>query len=157
MLNFGNKSVIFVSLFIAIALFYLSFYSGTPKEVEAYLFPRTITSIMFAVTIFLFYQNLENKFLERERKAPSVFPLNLSKLYPAGISILLFIFFAEDLGFYFSTTILFMFISIFYSEEKLDISNLIKSSCVCSLFMALIYILFTVLLKVQVPGFFLFE
>ena len=157
MLNFGNKSVIFVSLFIAIALFYLSFYSGTPKEVEAYLFPRTITSIMFAVTIFLFYQNLENKFLERQRKAPSVFPLNLSKLYPVGISILLFIFFAEDLGFYFSTTILFMFISIFYSEEKLDISNLIKSSCVCSLFMALIYILFTVLLKVQVPGFFLFE
>ena len=57
MLNFGNKSVIFVSLFIAIALFYLSFYSGTPKEVEAYLFPRTITSIMLAVTIFLFYQN----------------------------------------------------------------------------------------------------
>jgi hypothetical protein len=157
MINFGNKSVIFVSLLIAGLLFYLSFYSGTSKEIQAYLFPRTVSTIMLIVTVFLFYQNLENKFLERERKTPSVFPLNLFKLYPAGIGILLFMIFAEDLGFYFSTTILFMFITLFYSEDKLKLSNLVKSICVCSLFMGLIYVLFTILLKVQVPGFILFQ
>lgn len=157
MINFGNKSVIFVSLLIAGLLFYLSFYSGTSKEIQAYLFPRTVSTIMLIVTVFLFYQNLENKFLERERKTPSVFSLNLFKLYPAGIGILLFMIFAEDLGFYFSTTILFMFIALFYSEDKLKLSNLVKSICVCSLFMGLIYVLFTILLKVQVPGFILFQ
>ena len=157
MINFGNKSVIFVSLLIAGLLFYLSFYSGTSKEIQAYLFPRTVSTIMLIVTVFLFYQNLENKFLERERKTPSVFPLNLFKLYPAGIGILLFMIFAEDLGFYFSTTILFMFIALFYSEDKLKLSNLVKSIFVCSLFMGLIYVLFTILLKVQVPGFVLFQ
>ena len=157
MINFGNKSVIFVSLLIAGLLFYLSFYSGTSKEIQAYLFPRTVSTIMLIVTVFLFYQNLENKFLERERKTPSVFPLNLFKLYPAGIGILLFMIFAEDLGFYFSTTILFMFIALFYSEDKLKLSNLVKSIFVCSLFMGLIYVLFTILLKVQVPGFILFQ
>jgi hypothetical protein len=157
MINFGNKSVIFVSLLIAGLLFYLSFYSGTSKEIQAYLFPRTVSTIMLIVTVFLFYQNLENKFLERERKTPSVFPLNLFKLYPTGIGILLFMIFAEDLGFYFSTTILFMFITLFYSEDKLKLSNFVKSICVCSLFMGLIYVLFTILLKVQVPGFILFQ
>jgi len=68
MINFGNKSVIFVSLLIAGLLFYLSFYSGTSKEIQAYLFPRTVSTIMLIVTVFLFYQNLEINFLkEKER------------------------------------------------------------------------------------------
>jgi len=145
MIKINNLASVIFILLISIMLAYASF-SG--KQSEAYLFPKIITSVM----IILSSLSLVVYFFDKTKKMAEI---NISKLSIYLISIILFIFFGEILGFYFLTIILFLTVCYFYSERK-SFKIIIYNILITSLFMLFIYFLFSILLKVQVPRFFLF-
>jgi len=145
MIKINNLASVIFILLISIMLAYVSF-SG--KQSEAYLFPKIITSVM----IILSSLSLVVYFFDKTKKMAEI---NISKLSIYLISIILFIFFGEILGFYFLTIILFLTVCYFYSERK-SFKIIIYNILITSLFMLFIYFLFSILLKVQVPRFFLF-
>ena len=144
MIKINNLASVIIILLISIMLAYASF-SG--KQSEAYLFPKIITSVM----IILSSLSLVYYFFEKTKKMAEI---NISKLSIYLISLILFIFFGEILGFYFLTIILFLTVCYFYSEQK-NFKIIIYNILITSLFMLFIYLLFSILLKVQVPRFFL--
>ena len=137
-------SVIFI-LLLSTLLAYVSFSGGTP---EAYLFPKIITSVMMILSslalVLYFFDKTEN-----------FAKVDIKKLSIYLISLILFISFGEFLGFYFLAILLFIIISYFYSERK-TIKTFIYNLLVTFLFMICTYFLFSILLKVQVPRFFIF-
>mgnify|MGYP001110695304 FL=1 len=148
MLKINNLISLICILFISILLAYASFTGGSENSSEAYLFPKLITFVMIILSSFslIFY------FLN---KSFSVAEVDIKKLSIYLISLILFIFFGEIVGFYFFALLLFFINSYYYSEDK-NIKKIIQNMIVTFIFMLFIYFLFSIMLKVQVPRFFLF-
>ena len=148
MLKINNLSSLISILFISILLAYASFTGGSENSSEAYLFPKLITFVMIILSSFslIFY------FLN---KSFSVAEVDIKKLSIYLISLILFVFFGEIVGFYFFAILLFFINSYYYSEDK-NIKRIIQNMIVTFIFMLFIYFLFSIMLKVQVPRFFLF-
>ena len=148
MLKINNLISLICILFISILLAYASFTGGSENSSEAYLFPKLITFVMIILSSFslIFY------FLN---KSFSVAEVDIKKLFIYLISLILFIFFGEIVGFYFFAILLFFINSYYYSEDK-NIKKIIQNMIVTFIFMLFIYFLFSIMLKVQVPRFFLF-
>ena len=148
MLKINNLISLICILFISILLAYASFTGGSENSSEAYLFPKLITFVMIILSSFslIFY------FLN---KSFSVAEVDIKKLSIYLISLILFVFFGEIVGFYFFAILLFFINSYYYSEDK-NIKKLIQNMIVTFIFMLFIYFLFSIMLKVQVPRFFLF-
>ena len=148
MLKINNLISLICILFISILLAYVSFTGGSENSSEAYLFPKLITFVMIILSSFslIFY------FLN---KSFSVAEVDIKKLFIYLISLILFIFFGEIVGFYFFAILLFFINSYYYSEDK-NIKRIIQNMIVTFIFMLFIYFLFSIMLKVQVPRFFLF-
>ena len=146
MIEIKNLAIVIFVMILSILLAIASFGAGSP---EAYLFPRIITSIMLLLSLLL----LVFHFYEKNYQIETI---NISKLSPILILIILFIFTGEYLGFYFSTSIIFFTICYFYFPQKKDVKKLFFLLLIGTCFMTTIYFLFSFLLKVQVPRFFLF-
>ena len=148
MLKINNLISLICILFISILLAYASFTGGSENSSEAYLFPKLITFVMIILSSFslIFY------FLN---KSFSVAKVDIKKLSIYLISLILFVFFGEIVGFYFFAILLFFINSYYYSEDK-NIKKIIQNMIVTFIFMLFIYFLFSIMLKVQVPRFFLF-
>ncbi len=146
MIKIKNLAIVIFIMILSILLAIASFGAGNP---EAYLFPRIITSIMLLLSVLLlvFY------FYEKNYQIETI---NISRLSPILILIIFFIFTGEYLGFYFSTSIIFFTICYLYFPQKKDAKKLLFFLLVGACFMTTIYFLFSFLLKVQVPRFFLF-
>ena len=148
MLKINNLISLICILFISILLAYASFTGGSENSSEAYLFPKLITFVMIILSSFslIFY------FLN---KSFSVAEVDIKKLSIYLISLILFVFFGEIVGFYFFAILLFFINCYYYSEDK-NIKKIIQNMIVTVIFMLFIYFLFSIMLKVQVPRFFLF-
>ena len=148
MLKINNLISLMCILFISILLAFASFTGGSENSSEAYLFPKLITFVMIILSSFslIFY------FLN---KSFSVAEVDIKKLSIYLISLILFVFFGEIVGFYFFAILLFFINSYYYSEDK-NIKKIIQNMIVTFIFMLFIYFLFSIMLKVQVPRFFLF-
>ena len=148
MLKINNLTSLICILFISILLAFASFTGGSENTSEAYLFPKLITFVMIILSSFslIFY------FLN---KSFSVAEVDIKKLSIYLISLILFVFFGEIVGFYFFAILLFFINSYYYSEDK-NIKKIIQNMIVTFIFMLFIYFLFSIMLKVQVPRFFLF-
>ena len=144
MIEIKNLTTVIITLILSILLAYVSFTGGAS---EAYLFPKIITSTMIILSSLslLFY------FFEKNQKIAKI---DMIKLSVYLILIILFILFGEILGFYFSATLIFLTVCYYYSENKTT-KVFIYNLLVTVFFMLFIYFLFSVLLKVQVPRFFL--
>ena len=107
MIKFNNTiSVIFGLVFSSILVF-LSF-SGNS---EAYLFPKIISSSMLLLAILsLIYFFVEKK--------ENLTELNIKKLYPYLVSILIFVLLGQNFGFYLLLTVLFIVNCFVYSKKK---------------------------------------
>ena len=145
MIEIKNLTTVIITLILSILLAYVSF---AGEASEAYLFPKIITSTMIILSSLsiLFY------FFEKNQKIAKI---DMIKLSVYLILIILFILFGEILGFYFSTTLIFLTVCYYYSENKAT-KVIIYNLLVTVFFMLFIYFLFSVLLKVQVPRFFMF-
>ena len=146
MINIKNIATVLVAIFLSILLVVASFSGGNP---EAYLFPRIITSIMLFLSLLLLIQH----FYEKNHLIKKI---NIAKLTPFFILIIIFILLGENLGFYLCASLMFLTICYFYYPEKKDMKKVLFFLLIGAAFMMAIYFLFTFLLKVQVPRFFLF-
>ena len=147
MLKINNLTSLISILIISISLGYVSFTGGVETTKEAYLFPKLITTVMIILSTFsliIYFLNKTKSFSE----------INIRKLSVYLISLILFIFLGETIGFYFLAILIFLINSYYYSESK-NLKRFIQNIVVTILFMAFIYLLFSVMLKVQVPRFFL--
>jgi len=80
--------------------------------------------------------------------------LNIKKLYPYLVSILIFVLLGQNFGFYLLLTVLFI-VNCFVYSKKRNLRTSIEILITTSIFVPLIYLLFSVLLKVQVPRFYI--
>jgi hypothetical protein len=142
MIKINNLISLICILFISILLAYASFIGRTS---EAYLFPKIITSVMIILSLL----SLILYFLDKNKTSANV---DIKKLSVYLVSLILFILLGETSGFYFLAILLFSLNSYYYAENKKIIQNLL----VTIIFMFFIYFLFSIMLKVQVPRFFLF-
>ena len=119
MLKINNLISLICILFISILLAYASFTGGSENSSEAYLFPKLITFVMIILSSFslIFY------FLN---KSFSVAEVDIKKLSIYLISLILFVFFGEIVGFYFFAILLFFINSYYYSEDK-NIKKIFKT------------------------------
>jgi len=146
MINIKNIVSVLVAISLSILLVVASFSGG---HSEAYLFPRIITSIMLFLSLLLLIQHFYGK--NHPKKT-----INIAKLAPFFILIIIFILLGENLGFYLCASLMFLTICYFYYPERKNMKKIIFFLLICALFMTAIYFLFTFLLKVQVPRFFLY-
>ena len=146
MINIKNIASVLVAISLSILLVVASFSGGNS---EAYLFPRIITSIMLFLSLLLLIQH----FYEKNHLIKKI---NIAKLTPFFILIIIFILLGENLGFYLCASLMFLTICYFYYPEKKDMKKILFFLLIGATFMMAIYFLFTFLLKVQVPRFFLF-
>ena len=146
MINIKNIVSVLVAISLSILLVVASFSGG---HSEAYLFPRIITSIMLVLSVLLLIQHFYGK-------NHPIKTINIAKLAPFFILIIIFILLGENLGFYLCASLMFLTICYFYYPEKKDMKKILFFLLICALFMTAIYFLFTFLLKVQVPRFFLY-
>ena len=146
MINIKNIATVLVAISLSILLVVASFSGGNP---EAYLFPRIITSTMLVLSLILLIQH----FYEKNHPIKKI---NIAKLAPFFTLIIIFILLGENLGFYLCASLMFLTISYFYYPEKKDMKKVLFFLLISAAFMMAIYFLFTFLLKVQVPRFFLF-
>ena len=146
MINIKNIASVLVAISLSILLVVASFSGGHSK---AYLFPRIITSIMLFLSLLLLIQHLY------EKNHP-IKKINIAKLAPFFTLIIVFILLGENLGFYLCASLMFLTICYFYYPEKEDVKKILFFLLIGAAFMIAIYFLFTFLLKVQVPRFFLF-
>lgn len=147
MLKINNLISLTSILIISISLGYVSFTGGTETTTEAYLFPKLITSVMIILSSF----SLIIYFLDKKKSSSEI---NIQKLLVYLISLILFVFLGETIGFYFLAILLFFTNSYYYSESK-NLKKFFQNIVITILFMTFIYLLFSVMLKVQVPRFFL--
>jgi len=148
MLKINNLTSLFCILFISVLLAYASFTGGTETTSEAYLFPKLITSVMIILSSFSLIFYFLNKTL-------SVAIIDIKKLSVYLVSLIVFIFLGETIGFYLLAILLFFINSYYYLENK-NIKKIIQTIIITIIFMLFIYFLFSITLKVQVPRFFLF-
>ena len=146
MINIKNIATVLVAISLSILLVVASFSGGHP---EAYFFPRIITSIMLFLSLLLLIQH----FYEKNHPIKKI---NIAKLTPFFILIIIFILLGENLGFYLCASLMFLTICYFYYPEKKDMKKILFFLLISAVFMMAIYFLFTFLLKVQVPRFFLY-
>ena len=146
MINIKNIASVLVAISLSILLVVASFSGG---HSEAYLFPRIITSIMLFLSLLLLIQH----FYEKDHPIKKI---NIAKLAPFFILIIIFILLGENLGFYLCASLMFLTICYFYYPEKKDMKKVLFFLLIGAAFMMAIYFLFTFLLKVQVPRFFLY-
>ena len=146
MINIKNIVSVLVAISLSILLVVASFSGG---HSEAYLFPRIITSIMLVLSLLLLIQHFYGK--NHPKKT-----INIAKLAPFFILIIIFVLLGENLGFYLCASLMFLTICYFYYPEKKDMKKILFFLLIGALFMTAIYFLFTFLLKVQVPRFFLY-
>jgi len=146
MINIKNIATVLVAISLSILLVAASFSGGNP---EAYLFPRIITSTMLVLSLILLIQH----FYEKNHPIKKI---NIAKLAPFFTLIIIFILLGENLGFYLCASLMFLTICYFYYPEKKDMKKILFFLLIGAAFMMAIYFLFTFLLKVQVPRFFLF-
>ena len=146
MINIKNIASVLVAISLSILLVVASFSGG---HTEAYFFPRIITSIMLFLSLLLLIQH----FYEKNHPIKKI---NIAKLTPFFTLIIIFILLGENLGFYLCASLMFLTICYFYYPEKKDMKKVLFFLLIGAAFMMAIYFLFTFLLKVQVPRFFLF-
>ena len=146
MINIKNIASVLVAISLSILLVVASFSGG---HTEAYFFPRIITSIMLFLSLLLLIQHFYGK-------NHPIKKINITKLTPFFILIIIFILLGENLGFYLCASLMFLTICYFYYPEKKDVKKVLFFLLIGAAFMIAIYFLFTFLLKVQVPRFFLY-
>ena len=140
-----------VVLLVAAIVTYISF---TQEPADAFLFPRLIAIFFISLAAWNFVRAVAGV-------AKVGVGLNMTEfknIVPGLITMLVFVFFAaKAIGFYLASTIAFMIIFTLYdpapiNDGKAWVKRLIVTAC----FMAVMYCLFALLLKVQTPSGILF-
>ena len=140
--RFKALTVSSLVIVLAATLFSLSYFQDSA---EAYLFPRIIAFTMLLLSLVSGLKTL----LARQPEAFGA--IDIRRLLPAFAAILLAVAVLETVGMYTTTATLLLVLSLGYSSSNSLKTKLISSTLLTLLFMAFMYVLFSVLLNVQTP------
>lgn len=130
---------------LAVALYALAVY---PENQEAYLFPQLVTVVMCVIGVCLLVTGWRKR-AQQPESGPTV---EWRKLTPILIVLLLFILGAEAVGFYASSFLMFAAIGVLYSPKTTSIVAAKRCLPVSVGFIAVLYAVFAILLRVQMPA-----
>ena len=133
-------------LIVAVLVTWISF---TQQPAEAFLFPRLISIFFCGLATWNFVRAITGMAKIGEGLSLDTF----KKLIPGMIVMLIYAFYAaKGLGFYLASAITFLTIYTLYDPTPLlNARGWLRRIAVTFLFMAVIYGLFAMLLKVQTP------
>lgn len=140
-----------VVLLIAVIVTYISF---TQEPADAFLFPRLIAIFFVSLSAWNFVRAITGV----AKVGVGLDMGEFKNILPGLITMLIFVFIAAKIvGFYLSSIIAFMIIYTLYDPAPLnDGKAWLKRLIVTACFMAVMYCLFALLLKVQTPSGILF-
>ncbi len=134
---------------IALIASWVCWISYTQKPAEAFLFPRVIATIFFVLAVWTFIKAVLGR-----SKVGNGLSIEAAKNMAPGVGIaFIYIFWAaKTLGFYTSSTIAFFLLLSFYDPAPNSESKTwIKRTTITVGFIAIMYALFAVVLKVYTP------
>ncbi|MCB1754226.1 MAG: tripartite tricarboxylate transporter TctB family protein [Gammaproteobacteria bacterium] len=129
-------------MLVALGLFQISHFHDNK---EAYLFPGIVT---LAVVLFSLVSLVRETFglcIDDFKSFPFI------RLVPALVCIVTAVFTIEVLGMYVTSGLTMFLLSVWYSPQEPVSKRILNSLIVTVCFMACIYLLFSVMLGVQVP------
>lgn len=141
------KRDIVVSLFCLAGSIALFFTLGTIEENRARIFPEVVIIVMIILSALLLLQNLARKGAKQVGGKP--FPwFRFSSLFAL---IVLYFLVMQSIGFYLSTFLFFVTVSIAYGYAGLTKLKAFHRVLQSAVFTGVLYVLFKVLLEVQTP------
>ncbi len=140
-----NLSAFWAGL-IAVIVLACSFYR---TDAEVYLFPRIVAICIAILAGLLVYSVVKDN---ASNNKPTDQLINWSSLLP-GLSLgVVYILFIETVGFYISSFLAFVAITMLYGKRgAFDSKALVYKIIVATIFMAVLYVLFWKLLHVRTP------
>lgn len=132
---------------VALAAF-LAYVSFGHDNVEAYLFPQIVGSCLLGLCLLLVAQEF---FGNSDPAVKSVQLNSLLKLLPMLVLLAGYVYCIEWLGMYSSSAIALFLIAFIYHSADSIIKRFTSSLMVAILFTGFIFVIFSVLLKVQAP------
>lgn len=149
---------------LALALILLLLGSNVEYGEEAYFFPNLLAYFLLGFAILLLISDADllswlkesADFLWRwmfgivGEGNPSRWP-DLIRLIPMFLIIIGYLYFADIVGLYATSFLAFLLIIVVYTPHRPRSGTLLKSVVISGLFMAAIYLIFSVLLQLQTP------
>ncbi len=135
-----------IVLIVAVLVTWISF---TQQPAEAFLFPRLIAIFFIGLSVWNFIRAVSGL----ARVGEGLDMTTFINIVPGMLVMIAYVFFAAKfLGFFSASTIAFLAIYTIYDGTPLkDAKGWVKRMGVTAAFMAVIYGLFALLLKVQMP------
>ncbi len=130
---------------VAMLLFVLS---TIPSNQEAFIFPRIVGLILIVIAVAAILGARDRSGSPRESISVSI---PWRAIWPALIVFLAYLNLAEKLGFYTTSLLAFIALSAIYSPAQGVGTRIVKSGVIACGFIAALYVLFTLLLRVQMP------
>ena len=137
------------NLLIAGVSMFVTWLSFTQEPAQAYLFPRLVSSLMTALALW----SLSRAALGMSKVGEGVGLATALNIAPGLILIFVYVFWAaKTLGFYTASSLAFLLLFTIYDPTPVtNIRGWALRIVITAAFMAVMYALFTLLLKVQVP------
>lgn len=134
---------------IALVGLWVAYVSYTQQPAEAFLFPRLISTVFVILALW----TLGRALLGLQKSGDGVSPEMIRNLAPGLIVALVYIFWAaKGLGFYTATTIAFFILLTLYDPAPhSEAKSWVKRVIITAGFIAVMYGLFALLLKVYTP------
>lgn len=128
---------------------WVTYISYTAQPVEAFLFPRLISSVFVVLALWTFGKAC----LGLSTTGSGLSPVHLRRLLPGLVVALIYIFWAaKTLGFYTATTFaFFILLSLYDPASHGSVKTWIKRVVITAGFMLVMYGLFATLLNVFTP------
>lgn len=134
-----------VTFMITVSLLVVSF---TPTE-SGYEFPKTVSIIMVSISVILVLMTIIQK---KEVATDNGDPIRWGTIWPTLFVLISLVLVVEWLGFFATCFIAFYLIVIIYSPERLCLRSAVKSGLISVIFIGVLYLIFVLLLNVQVPS-----
>ena len=129
--------------FIAALLFKISYFQ---ENSEAYLFPAVVASAMLAFALISLVRESFSLCVDDFQSFPFSRQWPVIVMMVAGVSLI------ETLGMYTTAFLLLLLVTYWYSPQENGGKRLLQSLAMAAGFTLTMYVLFSLLLKVQVPN-----
>ncbi len=140
---------IIASGIVAAVGIWVTYVSFTQQPAEAFLFPKLISSVFVVLALWTFGKAV----LGKTKVGNGLSGASMARLLPGLIVMLIYIFWAaKSFGFYTATTVaFFILLSLYDPAPHGEAKSWIKRVLITAGFMAIMYGLFALLLKVYTP------
>lgn len=138
-----NKTMVPVGMLICAIILCIAGFTSSNQE--AFLFPNVVAAIMVVIAAFAVFNSKNAQTIERKTRIPWLLIL------PAIVIFIAYLALAETVGFYTSSFIAFLVLVCIYMPERITVKRFVRIFLTDLVFMAGLYCLFSLLLRVQLP------